>query len=235
MRSRKSFANNFSNTHSTQTRYASLFFILSRDYPLVTCWWFEFPASIPCISKELFHQLATHTVATLASAAIQWWKVDKKWQQWGVLMPQKWFSTRVSGSFSLCEALQCRDGITDVLGLCCGQGKWDKYSLCSGFFGFSVFRLQRFLLVFYYRCAGATWAAFRGAFGPLVVADFGKLQTLSLIETRTSSRDMPASLRPVHYALSFRLNVIFLLNSDFRQAWLYDGKRYAKICRIILR
>ena len=24
------------------------------------------------------------------------------------------------------------------------------------FFGFSVFRLQRFLLVFYYRCAGAT-------------------------------------------------------------------------------
>lgn len=147
----------------------------------------------------------------------------------------KWFSTRVSGSFSLCEALQCRDGITDVLGLCCGQGKWDKYSLCSGFFGFSVFRLQRFLLVFYYRCAGATWAAFRGAFGPLVVADFGKLQTLNLIETRTSSRDMPASLRPVHYALSFRLNVIFWLNSDFRQAWLYDGKQYAKICRIILR
>jgi len=91
LRSRKSFANNFSNTHSTQTRYASLFFILSRDYPLVACWWFEFPASIPCISKELFHQLATHTVATLASAAIQWWKVDKKWQQWGVLMLQNGF------------------------------------------------------------------------------------------------------------------------------------------------
>ena len=74
------------------------------------------------------------------------------------LTAAKCLSPRVSGSFSLCEALQRRDGIADVLGLCCGQGR-DEYTAFARFLFFFFFFplefVQRFL-VFYCRCAGAT-------------------------------------------------------------------------------